>query len=170
MSYYTARTTRGARTNKVRYEGYGPGGAAVLIDCATEDCERTAGELRGLFATHGGFLGAEGSVAYLFNTVGLLTYTSAAQLDRRALAAGAEDVLLREDALLEVITDPKDLAAVRSELSRAGHLPIAALITQRPATTVELAGAQALAMRGLLAELARNSSVQDIYTNARFAK
>jgi transcriptional/translational regulatory protein YebC/TACO1 len=168
--YYTAWTTRGARTIKVRYEGYGPGGAAVLIECATEDCEQTAGELRGLFACHGGFLGAEGSVAYLFNTVGLLTYAPASQLDRRALEAGAEDVQLREDALVEVITDPDDFSAVRSVLSRAGYAAVAAVITQRAATIVELSGEKAQEMRGLLLELAQNSSVQDIYTNARLAE
>lgn len=139
----------------------------MLIECVTQDCERTAGDLRGLFATHGGHLGARGAVAYLFNAVGLLTYAPAAQLARRALDAGAEDIQPREDALVEVITDPLDFAAVRAALARAGHVAVAAGITQRAATTVELQGPQAEAMRDLLQELTRYSSVQDIYTNAR---
>ena len=164
-----ARTTCGARTNKVRYEGYGPGGAAVLIECVTHDCE-TATALRGLFARHGGHLGAQGAVAYLFNAVGILTYAPSAQLAGRAFAAGAEDVLPRDDALVEVITDPLDFDAVGAALARSGHVAMRALITQRAANTVELRGPPASGMRGLLQELAQHPSVQDIYTNARLAE
>ncbi len=166
----------------VRYEGYGPGDAAVLIDCVTQDRDRTAGELRRLFATHGGHLGAQGSVAYLFNEIGLLTYMPGgpaearsgdaglvAEFARQALAVGAEDVRMREDAVLEVITDPEDFAAVRAALAGAGYTALTALITQRAATVVDLRGELAGAMRGLLEGLSREVSVQGIYTNARLA-
>ena len=135
-----------------------------------------AGELRRLFATHGGHLGALGSVSYLFSEIGLLIYPqagtadgSATELARLALAAGAEDVRLREDALLEVVTDPLDLPVVRTALGRAGYSALSARITQHAATTVELSGEQAGAMRGLLEELHHHASVQGIYTNARLA-
>ena len=151
---------------KVRYEGYGPGGAAVLIECHAADGV-TAVELRALFARHGGYLGAPGSVAYLFNAVGVLTCAPAAQLASRALAAGAEDVHPREDALVEVITDPLDFDAVGTALSRSGHVAVTAEITWRAATSVDLQGSQAEAMRDLLAELAGFSSIQGVYCNAR---
>ncbi|MGH8303611.1 MAG: YebC/PmpR family DNA-binding transcriptional regulator, partial [Steroidobacteraceae bacterium] len=99
----------------VRYEGYGPGGAAVLIECITDDCNRTRSDLRRAFSDYGGHLGAEGSVSYLFNHVGLMIYppgTDEEHLMRAALEAGAEDVVPNSDHSIEVLADPMEFETV----------------------------------------------------------
>lgn len=152
----------------MQYEGYGPGGTAVLIECSVQERHDLAAQLRRVFAAHGGHLGAEGSVSYLFARTGILTYADEPVLADLALAAGAEDVRAGSGGL-EILTDPDDLSSIRERLSAAGFVALSAQITQRPATTVELTGADAQAMRSFVAELGSASAVQGIYTNARYS-
>jgi len=119
----------------VRYEGYGPGGAAVLIECVTDDCNRTRADLRRAFSEHGGHLGADGSVSYLFNHVGLMTYppgTDEEQLMHVALEAGAEDVVPNSDHSIEVLADPMEFDTVRAILTHRGFAPAAAGASELP--------------------------------------
>ena len=156
----------------VRFEGYGPGDAALLIEAVTEDRERTAAQLRRIFAAHGGYLGASGSVAYLFNHVGLLTFapgTPHEPLLGLALEAGAEDVIVNDDGSIEVLTDPIELQSVRAALVRAGFDPVDAEPTRRAAAAVKLTGAAAGELLGLLAALARVHHVRSVYTNAEIS-
>jgi len=129
-----------------------------------------AAHLRRLFAAHGGYLGAQGSVSYLFARTGILTYAptlGSLPLAELALAAGAEDVHASSGGI-EILTDPEDFLRVREALSAAGFVALTAQITQRAATTVELSGASAQAMRTFVAGLGTLDEVQGVYTNARF--
>ena len=129
-----------------------------------------ATHLRRLFAAHGGYLGAQGSVSYLFARTGVLTYAptlGAVPLAELALAAGAEDVHASSGGI-EILTDPEDFLSVREALSAAGFVALTARVTQRAATTVELRGEAAAAMRTFVAGLGSLDEVQDVYTNARF--
>jgi YebC/PmpR family DNA-binding regulatory protein len=153
----------------VRYEGYGPGGAALMVDCLTDNRDRTVADVRHAFAVCGGSLGASGSVAYLFNQVGLITYppgTSEDRLMEVALEAGAEDVLASADGSLEVLTDPLDFETVRARLAADGFAPPDAQITQRAAVTAPLQGEAAESMVQLLDMLEELDDVQDVYSNA----
>jgi transcriptional/translational regulatory protein YebC/TACO1 len=168
LSYLPQSQAVPAAFNPVQYEGYGPGGTAVLIECSTQGRHDLAAHLRRVFAAHGGHLGAAGSVSYLFTRTGVLTYATGSELAELALAAGAEDVLAGSGGI-EILTDPEDFASVRTALAAAGFVPLTAQITQRPATTVELCGAEAHAMRTFVAGLGSVDAVQGIYTNARFS-
>jgi YebC/PmpR family DNA-binding regulatory protein len=153
----------------VRYEGYGPGGAALMVDCLTDNRNRTVAEVRHAFSTCGGSLGASGSVAYLFNQVGLLTYPPGTDEDGlmvAALTAGAEDVLANADGSLEVLTDPLDFETVRAHLAADGFTPPDAEITQRASVTAPLQGQAAESMVQLLEMLEELDDVQDVYSNA----
>ena len=152
----------------VRYEGYGPGGAAVMVDCLTSDAGRVADELRRAFARNGGNLGADGSVSYLFNTVGLMTFppgTDEEALMRVALEAGAEDVVPSEDHSVEVLADPLEFDTVCAVLTHGGFTPATAEVTQRAATALELTGESAERMVQLLADLEDLEDVRDVYSN-----
>jgi transcriptional/translational regulatory protein YebC/TACO1 len=168
LSYLPQSQAVPAASNPVQYEGYGPGGTAVLIECSAQGRHDLAAHLRRVFAAHGGHLGAQGSVSYLFTRTGVLTYATDTGLAELALAAGAEDVLAGSGGI-EILTDPEDFASVRAALSAAGFVALTAQITQRPATTIELSGDQARAMRTFVAGLGSVDAVQDVYTNARFA-
>jgi len=153
----------------VRYEGYGPGGVAVMVDCLTDNRNRTAGEVRHAFASRGGNLGATGSVAYLFNQVGLMMYPQGTSEDRLmevALRAGAEDVIVHPDGSIEVLTDPLDFETVRAQLHVDGFEPASAEITQRASTIVSLHGEVAEMMVRLLEALDDLDDVQSVYSNA----
>jgi transcriptional/translational regulatory protein YebC/TACO1 len=157
---------------KQTYEGYGPGEAAVWVDCVTDDPQRTAVAVRDAFLRHAGWLGAPGSVGYLFREVGRLVFPATAQpeaLARLAWEAGAEDMMTGRGGVVEIYTDPLELEAVRSSLERAGFASAEHELTRRTAATVRLEGAAAEAMRALLAELRRVGGVQRIYTNAEVA-
>ena len=168
LSYLPQSQAVPAAFNTVQYEGYGPGGTAVLIECSAPERHDLAAHLRRVFAAHGGYLGAQGSVSYLFARTGVLTYAAGpAQLAELALAAGAEDVLTGSGDI-EILTDPEDFLSIRDALGAAGFVALTARITQRPATTVELRGAAAQAMRVLVAGLDSVAAVQGVYTNARF--
>jgi transcriptional/translational regulatory protein YebC/TACO1 len=127
-----------------------------------------AAHLRRVFSAHGGHLGAQGSVSYLFIRTGVLTYAAGPELAELALAAGAEDVVTGSGGI-EILTDPEDFTTVRAALSAAGFVPLTAQITQRPASTVELRGEAARAMQTFMAGLGSVAAVQGIYTNARFS-
>jgi YebC/PmpR family DNA-binding regulatory protein len=159
----------GAHYQQVTYEGYGPGGAAVLISSMTDNRNRTVAEIRNVLARHGGNLGADGSVAYLFNEVGHLGFphgTSEEALIEAALGAGAEDVLSDADGSLEVLTDPADFLPVRDALAQRGLVPRTAEITMRPATSVPLGARDGENMLKLLEALEDLDDVQEVYTNA----
>jgi transcriptional/translational regulatory protein YebC/TACO1 len=156
----------------VRYEGYGPGGAAVLVDCLTEDPEGTRTELRRAFAEHGGHLGAAGSVSYLFNHVGLMTYppgTDEERLIRAALEAGAEDVVANSDRSIEVLADPMEFETVRAILTDRGFEPPAAEITERASLSTRLAGEPAVRMVHLLEALETLDGVRSVYSNVEIS-
>ena len=154
---------------EVRYEGYGPGGAAVLIDCLTDNRNRTVSEVRHALAKHGGSLGTSGSVAYLFQTAGALLYAPGADgeaLLEAALAAGAEDVLRLDDGAHEVLVAPQDFAAARERLAAAGFPPDHAGIEQRAQTAAPLSAADAERLAALVERLEELDDVQSVATNA----
>jgi YebC/PmpR family DNA-binding regulatory protein len=160
---------QGADLHAVRYEGYGPGGVAVIVDCVTDNHSRTVSDVRNAFASCGGSLGAAGSVAYLFNQVGLMTYppgTSEDRLMEVALQAGAEDVLTHTDGSLEVLTDPLDYETVRARLMADGFAPSTSDITQRASTCTRVEGEAAESMVQLLDKLDDLDDVQNVYSNA----
>jgi transcriptional/translational regulatory protein YebC/TACO1 len=156
----------------VRYEGYGPGGAAVMVEFVTADRGRVGAEVRRTFVQHGGQLGAHGSVSYLFNIVGLMTYppgTDEEQLMKVALEAGAEDVVPNSDTSVEVLADPLEFATVRAVLTHRGFAPATAEVTQRATTSLELSGATAEAMVHLLEALEGLDDVRDVYSNVEIS-
>lgn len=162
----------GARSvGPTRFEGYGPMGSALLVECVTSDLERTGSALRLAFREHGGYLGASGSVAYLFDHVGFLCYLSGSDreaLIQVALDAGAERVIDRGDSI-EVLTDPQEWEVVRAELRRRGFEPLASEVTERAASTVPLDCRNAEELLQLIGALLRIEGVQELYTNAELA-
>jgi YebC/PmpR family DNA-binding regulatory protein len=161
----------GAHYEEIRYEGYGPGGVAVMVDCQTDNHTRTVGDVRHAFARHGGHLGTDGSVAYLFKRLGVLHYAPDTNEDKvmeAALEAGAEDVLTGGDASIEVLTAPETFPAVVDAMTRAGLKPEHAEVTQRAAIDVPLAGEDAEKVWKLIETLEELDDVQQVYTNAHF--
>ncbi len=166
-----AREPVGGARQVARYEGYGPGAAVVLVDCLTDERERTGALVRRTLAEHGGYLGAEGSVGYLFDRVGLLRYGSGEDLRRLtpvALSAGAEDVIVRPGAI-EVLTDPEEFQVVRSQLIRLGWAPVSAEVTERAALTAPIRGEEAQRMVHLLEALADLDDVWNVYSNVEIS-
>jgi transcriptional/translational regulatory protein YebC/TACO1 len=162
----------GAGLERVRYEGYGPGGAAVMVECVTTDRTRVGAEVRRVFVQHGGRLGADGSVSYLFNTVGLLTYppgTDEERLMQVALEAGAEDVVPSADTSVEVLADPIEFATVRAVLTHFGFAPATAQVTRRAATALELSGDDGEAMVHLLEALEGLEDAREVYSNVEIS-
>ncbi len=156
----------------IRFEGYGPGGAAVLVECVTDDHNRTRADLRQAFSEHGGHLGAEGSVSYLFNHVGLMTYppgTDEERLIHAALEAGAEDVVANSDRSIEVLADPMEFETVRAILTDRGFAPAAAGVTERASLTTPLSGEPAERMVRLLESLEERDDVRNVYSNVEIS-
>ena len=158
----------GAHYEEVRYEGYGPSGVAIMVDCLTDNKNRTVAEVRHAFSKHGGNLGADGSVAYLFSRVGVISYGP--EVDDEpvlavALEAGAEDIAEYDDGSFDVLAAPDDYRQVRDALEAAGQEPSAADVTMRPATTTELEGADAETCLKLLDMLEDLADVQNVYSN-----
>lgn len=152
----------------VRFEGYGPGGAAVLVECLTEDRERARAEVRRTFREHGGQLGADGAVGYLFDHVGLMRFAPGAdarRLTEAALAAGAEAVQPAADETIEVVTDPEELEAVSSQLTQLGFTPLQAEVTERASLRARLTGEMAERLLALLGALADLDDVWSVYSN-----
>jgi YebC/PmpR family DNA-binding regulatory protein len=159
----------GVAYEEIRYEGYGAAGAAVMVDCLTDNRTRTVGEVRHAFAKHGGNLGTDGSVAFLFRHCGQFVLAPGTSEDRVmevAIDAGAEDVLTNEDGSVEVICAPGDFEAVKEALAKAGLTPAFAEVTMKPTTEVVLKGEEAARMQRLLDVLESLDDVQDVYTTA----
>ncbi len=154
---------------EIRYEGYGPGGTAVMVDCMTDNRNRTVADVRHAFSKYGGNLGADGSVGYLFDHVGLLSYPAGSDEDsimEAAIEAGAEDVIVDADRSIEVVTDPTEFEQVRDAMRRAGLEPENAELTMRAQTTAELGLDEAGSMVRLLEMLEDLDDVQNVYSNA----
>jgi YebC/PmpR family DNA-binding regulatory protein len=159
----------GVSYEESRYEGYGPGGAAVMVHCLTDNRTRTVAEVRHAFSKNGGNMGSDGSVAYLFKHCGQFVFapgTSEDKLMDVGLDAGAEDVVKNDDGSVELICAPADFDAVKAALDKAGLKPELAEITMKPATEAQLAGGDAARMRQLLDALENLDDVQDVYTTA----
>ncbi|NKC15962.1 MAG: YebC/PmpR family DNA-binding transcriptional regulator [Gammaproteobacteria bacterium] len=162
-----------ANIEEIRYEGYGPGGVAVMADCMTENRNRTVSEVRHVFSKCGGNLGTDGSVAYLFTKRGQISYPAGIDenaLMEAALEAGAEDVIENDDGTVDVLTTPEDFMDVRDVLVAAGLTPEAAEVTMLPTTSVSLDLADAKKMLRLLELLEDLDDVQQIYSNADIAE
>jgi len=158
--------------DEIRYEGYGPGGVAVMVDCMTDNRNRTASEVRHAFTKHGGNLGTDGSVAYMFNKKGILSYGPGADEDaimEAALEAGAEDVVGNDDGSVDVYTVPDDFSDVLAEMRRAGHEPDNAEVTFEAETGSELDRNGAEKLLRMVDFLEDLDDVQDVYTNADIA-
>jgi YebC/PmpR family DNA-binding regulatory protein len=161
----------GVNYEEVRYEGYGIGGAAVIVDCLTDNRTRTVADVRHAFAKHGGNLGTDGSVSFLFKHCGQLVFapgTGEEKLLEAALEAGAEDVVTNADGSIEVITKPHDFPALKAALEKAGLKADLAEVTMKPTTEIELAGDDAARMHKLLDAFESLDDVQDVYTTAVF--
>jgi YebC/PmpR family DNA-binding regulatory protein len=159
----------GVNYEEIRYEGYGVGGAAILVDTMTDNKVRTVAEVRHAFSKHGGNLGTEGSVAFQFKHCGQLIFapgTSEDKVMEAALEAGAEDVITDEDGAIEVLTAPGDFEAVKQALVDAGLTPDVADITMRSENTIELTGDDAAKMQKILDVLEDLDDVQEVYHNA----
>ena len=159
----------GVNYEEVRYEGYGIGGAAVMVDCLTDNRNRAVADVRHAFTKYGGNLGTDGSVAFMFKHCGSLIFapgTNEDQVMEAALEAGAEDVITDEDGSIEVITVPNDFAAVKEALEKAGLKAMHAEVTMKPLNETELGGDDAVKMQKLLDALDDLDDVQDVYTSA----
>ena len=161
-------TLDGVNYEEIRYEGYGINGAAVIVDCMTDNRTRTVAEVRHAFSKYGGNMGAEGSVAFLFKHCGQLLFapgTPEEQLLELALDVGAEDVITHDDGSLEVITAPFEFTRIRVALEKSGLKSELAEVTMRPETDVDLDIEQHEAMQKLLDALENLDDVQSVYTN-----
>jgi YebC/PmpR family DNA-binding regulatory protein len=159
----------GVSYEEIRYEGYGIGGAAVMVDCLTDNRVRTVAEVRHGFNKHGGNLGTDGSVAFMFKHCGQLIFapgTSEEKVMDAAIEAGAEDISTNEDGSVEVITAPGDFLAVKEALEKAGLTAEFAEVTMKPLNETELAGEDAERMQKLLDALESLDDVQEVYTTA----
>jgi YebC/PmpR family DNA-binding regulatory protein len=162
----------GMHYEEVRYEGYGIGGAAIMVDAMTDNRVRTVAEVRHAFSKHGGNLGTDGSVAFLFRHVGQLLFPPGTSEDRvmeAALEGGADDVVTDDDGAVEVLCDPQAFEVVKAGLEKAGLNAEVAEVTMRPETTVELAGEEGQRMQKLLDAIEDLDDVQTVYTNASIA-
>jgi len=162
----------GVTYEEIRYEGYGPSGIAIMMDCMTDNRNRTVAAVRNVFTKRGGNMGTDGSVAYLFNKKGIISYPEGTDEDtimEAALDAGAEDIVTNDDGTVDVFTTPEDYAAVKDALDQSGLEATSSEVTMHPETRVALdaqdAG-KALAMIDAFEDL---DDVQDVYTNADFS-
>ncbi|MBK1691340.1 YebC/PmpR family DNA-binding transcriptional regulator [Ectothiorhodospira mobilis] len=161
----------GVNYEEIRYEGYGPGGAAIMVDCMTDNRNRTVSEVRHAFSKCGGNLGTDGSVAYLFNKTGVLSYPPGADEERimeAALEAGAEDVVVNDDGSVEVLTEPDQYDDVRQAMIDADLKPERGEVTMRAASASPLDPDSAHQVLKLLNMLDDLDDVQNLYTNADF--
>ncbi|MGN6525091.1 MAG: YebC/PmpR family DNA-binding transcriptional regulator [Burkholderiaceae bacterium] len=162
----------GVNYEEIRYEGYGIGGAAVIVDTMTDNRVRTVADVRHAFSKYGGNMGTDGSVSFQFKHVGQFIFAPGATEDRImevALEAGAEDVVTGEDGAIEVLSAPGDFEAVKAALEAAGLAPDVAEVTMRAENTVDLAGDDSARMQKLLDALEDLDDVQDVYHNAVLA-
>lgn len=161
----------GENYDEVRYEGYGPNGVAVMVECLTDNRNRTVAEVRHAFTKCGGNLGTDGSVAYLFTRIGLLHYPAGSDEDvimEAALEAGAEDVVTHDDGSIEVTTAWERLTDVKEAMITSGHEPELAEITQHPSVLVDLGVEDAEKVVHLVDMLEDLDDVQSVFSNAEF--
>ena len=159
----------GVNYEEVRYEGYGIAGAAVMVDCLTDNKTRTVADVRHAFTKYGGNLGTDGSVAFLFKHCGQLMFapgTGEDKLMEAALEAGADDVIANDDGSFEVVTGPYDFAQVKEALAKAGLKAEFAEVSMKAANEAEMTGEDAMKMQKLLDALEAIDDVQDVYTTA----
>jgi YebC/PmpR family DNA-binding regulatory protein len=163
----------GVSYEEIRYEGYGIAGAAIIVDCMTDNRVRTVAEVRHAFSKHGGNLGTEGSVAFQFKHCGQFVFAPGASEDRVmdvALEAGAEDVITDDEGAIEVLSGAADFEAVKNALEAAGLKPALAEVTMRAENTIALAGDDAARMQKLLDVLEDLDDVQDVFHNAELSE
>ncbi len=159
----------GVNYEEIRYEGYGIGGAAIIVDCMTDNRVRTVAEVRHAFSKYGGNMGTEGSVAFQFKHCGQFVFAPGASEDKVmevALEAGAEDVVSDDDGAVEVLCAPADFEAVKAALEAAGLKPDLAEVAMRAENPIALAGDDAQRMQKLLDVLEDLDDTQNVYTNA----
>ncbi|APW38095.1 hypothetical protein RD110_13555 [Rhodoferax koreense] len=159
----------GVTYEEIRYEGYGIGGAAVIVDTMTDNRVRTVAEVRHAFSKYGGNMGTEGSVAFQFKHCGQLIFAPGTDEDKLmgvALEAGADDVITGDDGAIEVLTAPTEFEAVKNALEAAGLKPELAEVTMRAENTIEIAGDDAVRMQKLLDALEDLDDVQEVFHNA----
>jgi YebC/PmpR family DNA-binding regulatory protein len=168
-----AGAQEGVAYEEIRYEGYGINGAAVIVDCMTDNRTRTVADVRHAFSKHGGNLGTDGSVAFLFRHCGQLIFapgTDENKLMEAALDAGVEDVIANDDGSLEVVTGPYDFVSVKDALVKSGFKAEFAEVTMKPAAEIEMTGEDAARMQRLLDAFEALDDVQDVYTTAVIAE
>ncbi|MEM7207009.1 MAG: YebC/PmpR family DNA-binding transcriptional regulator [Pseudomonadota bacterium] len=162
----------GVEYEEIRYEGYGTAGVAIMVDCLTDNRNRTVAEVRHAFSKYGGNMGTDGSVAYLFSKIGTLVFAPGTDEDalmEAALDAGAEDVITHEDGAIEVVTDPESYVDVKESLENAGLTAEHAEVTMKASTEVELDEDQTEKLMKLVDAMEELDDVQDVFTNADFA-
>jgi YebC/PmpR family DNA-binding regulatory protein len=159
----------GVNYEEIRYEGYGIGGAAIIVDCMTDNRVRTVAEVRHAFSKFGGNMGTEGSVSFMFKHVGQFLFAPGVEEDKlmeAALEAGADDVLADDEGGFEVLCDPNAFAGVKEALEKAGFKADSAEVIMKPDTETVFTGEDALKMQKLLDALENLDDVQEVYTNA----
>ncbi|HVK53922.1 MAG TPA: YebC/PmpR family DNA-binding transcriptional regulator [Burkholderiales bacterium] len=159
----------GVTYEEIRYEGYGIGGAAVVVDCMTDNKTRTVADVRHAFSKHGGNLGTDGSVAFLFKHCGQLVFAPGTDEDalmEAALEAGAEDVVTNDDGSIEVITGPYDFTGIKAALEKAGLKAEFGEVTMKPTTENAFSGEDGVKMQRLIDALESLDDVQEVYTTA----
>jgi len=159
----------GVNYEEIRYEGYGIGGAAIIVDCMTDNRVRTVAEVRHAFSKFGGNMGTEGSVSFMFKHVGQFLFAPGVEEDKlmdAALEAGADDVIADDEGGFEVLCDPNAFAGVKQALEAAGFKADSAEVIMKPDTETEFTGEDALKMQKLLDALENLDDVQEVYTNA----
>jgi YebC/PmpR family DNA-binding regulatory protein len=162
----------GENYDEVRYEGYGPNGVAVMVDCLTDNRNRTVSDVRHAFTKNGGNLGTDGSVSYLFSKLGMMTYPTGSDEDtimEAALEAGADDVVSNDDGSIDVVTAWEELTNVKEAMVAAGFEPETADVTQQASTSVDLGLEDAQKVMKLIDMLEDLDDVQNVYTNADFS-
>ncbi|MFC1747334.1 YebC/PmpR family DNA-binding transcriptional regulator [Pseudomonadota bacterium] len=163
----------GDNYDELRYEGYGPASVAIMVDCLTDNRNRTVSEVRHAFTKRGGNLGTDGSVSYLFTKQGIISYDTGADEDQLmdvALEAGAEDVVTHDDGSIDVIAAPESFVDVKEAMIAAGLEPANADITMTASTSIELSLDDAQKVMGLIDMLEDLDDVQNVYTNAEFSE
>lgn len=157
----------------IMYEGYGPGGTAVMVETMTDNKNRTVSGVRNAFSKSGGNLGTDGSVAYLFDKKGIISYDETTDEDAlmdAALEAGAEDVITHDDASMDVFTSPEDFGAVKDALDAAGLVSVNAEVTMFPSTKADLDASTAPKFLRLIDNLEEHDDVQEVYHNAEISE
>jgi len=163
----------GVNYEEARYEGYGLNGAAILVDCLTDNKIRTVADVRHAFSKFGGNMGTDGSVAFLFTHCGQLVFspgTSEDKLMEAAIEAGADDVITHEDGSIEVVTPPYEFSAIKAALEKAGFKADFGEVTLKPTTDTEFSGDEGVRMQKLLDALESLDDVQAVYTTAVIAE